>query len=661
QPGVHRLIVWDPATGKEVRRLECDRSQPSGAGVAHSADGKVLAWGTDHSVVLWDAASGKEPRKIDAETVVQGVGLSPDGKLAVACCNKEVRVWEIATGRLVSRRPLAEGSVKLAAFTPDGKTLVAAPEPETREPNTSPCRIFLFDVIGGKVLHRLIERDDERIEALAITPDGKTVATVGLSKTSLRLWDAATGKELLPVGGHQRPILDAAFTPDGRRVVTSSWDETTRVWEAATGKELRQLPGRFVRVRPGGKSLLTLTVQKELMAHLWDLETGKELGRAPLPRGGGEFDEGGTTLAVPDENDTVRLLDLATGKERGRLAEGKGRPSLLALSADGQRLASWRADRLTLWDVTPGKALRTFGAGELGTTAEDWSIAGIALSPDGALLAARYHNKRVLRQRGWRVWEAATGQEWPRLKGEQSLSVGDPLFSHDGRTLITSSYPHQVRFWEVATGGERRRLDVHPGGVYALSRDGRFLVTGDHGTAALVWDLRPAGGPLTADALKAAWADLASDDATRAYQAILRLAADPEQAVPFLNKALPPVAPADEKRVARLVADLDSDDFDTRQAATQELGRVGEATAAALRKALAGRPSEEVRRRAELLLERWGDPAPRGEALRAVRAVEALEQAGTDEARDLMRRLADGADGAHLTRAAKAALRRLTR
>src|SRR5262249_54319765 len=158
----------------------------------------------------------------------------------------------------------------------------------------------------------------------------------------LRLWDVATGKELRAAGGHQGHLTTVTFTPDGRRVITSAWDETARVWEAATGKELRRLPGSsaylrpdgrllpgsLVYLRPDGKTLVTLTGLEERTAHFWDLDTGKELRRVALPSWDARqaVDAGATTLAVPDGN-AVRLYDLATGKERGRLA-GQGLLSL---------------------------------------------------------------------------------------------------------------------------------------------------------------------------------------------------------------------------------------------------------------------------------------------------------------------------------------------
>jgi dipeptidyl aminopeptidase/acylaminoacyl peptidase len=403
-----------------------------------------------------------------------------------------------------------------------------------------------------------------------------------------------------------------------------------------------------------------------MTAHFWDVETCKERRLVPLLSWDARLaiDPAGTTLALPDADDAIRLYDLATGKERGRLAGHKGLLRL-ALSADGRRLASAGPERIVLWEVATGKQLRAFNSKE--GPGHGWFAYSMALSPDGALLAAQYGAKVG-------VWETATGHEVVQLREEELTDEqkqqkhwlwGCLCFSPDGRTLATGATGEgHLRLWEVATGQERRRLEGHQGSVDAIafSRDGRILVTGGGETAALVWDLRPAAPtPLTADALKGAWADLASTDAAKAYQAVQHLATAPGQGVPFLREALPPVPPADEKRIARLIADLDGDAFATREHATAELEKLGEAALLALRRALAGKPSAEQRRRCEELLRQHDDATPGGERLRVLRAVEALEQAGTREARDVLRRLAGGAEGAQLTREARAALARLPR
>jgi HEAT repeat protein len=130
--------------------------------------------------------------------------------------------------------------------------------------------------------------------------------------------------------------------------------------------------------------------------------------------------------------------------------------------------------------------------------------------------------------------------------------------------------------------------------------------------------------------------------------------------VPFLKEHVPPAAEVDTESVRRWIADLDSEEFAVRVAAVKELGKLGDGAAPALREALAGKPSAEVRKQAEELLAGLrlvSSP----EVLQRLRAVQVLERIGSPEARRLLEVLAMGAPAAHETREAKASLQRLAR
>jgi hypothetical protein len=223
-----------------------------------------------------------------------------------------------------------------------------------------------------------------------------------------------------------------------------------------------------------------------------------------------------------------------------------------------------------------------------------------------------------------------------------------------------------VRLWELATGKERRRFQGHAGDVsgLAFTEDGKALLTGSQDTTALVWGVTRPDEPPTAALsdkdLARLWDDLAGEDAARAWQAVCRLAASPAESVPFLRGRLRPVAEPDPRQLARLIADLDSDRFEVRGQAQRDLEKLGELAAPALREALKS-PSAEVRRKAEALLAKADSLAPSAEALRGLRAVEALEHAGTPEARRLLEALSRGAAAARLTCEARLALGRLGR
>jgi hypothetical protein len=306
-----------------------------------------------------------------------------------------------------------------------------------------------------------------------------------------------------------------------------------------------------------------------------------------------------------------------------------------------------------LGDTATGKLLREhLEAGYVGS---------VAFSPDGTLLASTYCRpgpERLIRLR-----EVATGKEVRQLRG-----VGDPVdvvaFSPDGRTLIWGGQDRkELYLWEVATGQLRRKFSGHQGRLtcVAFAPDGRRMASGSSDASVLIWDVtgrrdreqpRPSLGSAQLDRL---WTDLAADDAAIAYQALCALRASPRQAVRLMEQHLKPVPRADAKRVADAVRDLDSDRFPVRDQAAKELERLGEVAEPALRRVLLDKPSLEVRRRVQQLLDRLAGMEP----LRRSRALEVLEQVDSPESRRLLTALAHGAPQARLTREAQAALDRL--
>jgi hypothetical protein len=231
----------------------------------------------------------------------------------------------------------------------------------------------------------------------------------------------------------------------------------------------------------------------------------------------------------------------------------------------------------------------------------------------------------------------------------------------------------EVKLFEVASGRERAEFTEHKEWVECVkfSPDGGTLVSAGGFTRGApgqvhvhrLMDLRerkPNADPST-EQLQALWDALAATDAPKAHQAVLALTASPRATVPFFKDRLKPVAPVDPKRLVRLIAKLDDDKFEERERATKELEELRDLAGPALQKALAEKPSEEVRARATRLLLQVEIPITAPELLRALRAIEVLEHVGTPEARELLEALAGGAAEARPTWEAKASLKRLAK
>jgi hypothetical protein len=309
-------------------------------------------------------------------------------------------------------------------------------------------------------------------------------------------------------------------------------------------------------------------------------------------------------------------------------------------------------DSIGIWRVATGELHRSINVKD---------SRGLAFSPDGRTLAVGTP------QSGITLWEVAAAKERLRLKPPDSWSE-EMRFSPDGRYLATTGGDTKtVYLWDARTGEWIHRFTGHENGpeVLAFSSDGRVLASGGFDTTILLWDAaavtakrHTATTKLSAKEIEAGWDTLAGTDALAAYRAIWTLTASPRETAAFLREHLRRVEPVEEKTIANLVLDLDSPDFATRQRASKELSKLDHLAEPALRKALSGQPSLEMRRRIQQLLERLASP-PSGAQLRPLRAVEVLEHLGTAEARRLLEMLAQGAAEARLTQEAKASLQRL--
>jgi WD domain, G-beta repeat len=312
-----------------------------------------------------------------------------------------------------------------------------------------------------------------------------------------------------------------------------------------------------------------------------------------------------------------------------------------------------------LWDWNTNTEIRAF----MGHN--DWVMAA-AFAPDGTTAASACGSGDPL----IRLWNVRTGKELRSFEAQEradNSAILSIAYSPDGRMLASAGFGETIHLWEVATGKERCRFH---GQDYRISRlafspGGRVLASvGDDGTV-VFWDVtgrqldpRPRHPLLTHQEWESCWNDLAKPDGQRAYRALQALVADSEQTIAKFGQRIRPVNEADANQTARLIRELDSDDFALRIKADAELAILGESARLALEQALQRKPSLDVSRRICALLDQL-EPEHSPDQLRLLRAVEAVEQMRIPKSRELLASWSLGIPTARLTREAKASLRRL--
>ncbi|MFI5454282.1 MAG: WD40 repeat domain-containing serine/threonine protein kinase [Isosphaerales bacterium] len=320
------------------------------------------------------------------------------------------------------------------------------------------------------------------------SPDGKTVLTASYDGTA-KLWDVATGTPAGPTLQHDGRVWYAAFSPDGRIAATASLDGTARLWDAATGRPIQVLrhpqPVHSLAFSPDGKTIVTASVDKT--ARLWDVATGKLRGR-PLEHNGQVNDvafspEGLIVLCASDDK-TARRWDAATGEPQGAPLEHKQKVQLATFSPDGKTILTASSDldlrsgEARLWDVATGQVHHVFRHENV--------IYCTAYSPDGKMVATGSLDRTA------RLWDTATGL----LRGDP-LNHGDGVwsvrFSPDGKSVLTGSWDRSARLWDTATGKPIGRPFRHQGSVHCavFSPDGMRVLTAGADRTARIWD---AGG-----------------------------------------------------------------------------------------------------------------------------------------------------------------------
>jgi len=310
------------------------------------------------------------------------------------------------------------------------------------------------------------------VHSVAFSPDGKRIVS-GSGDNTLKVWDAESGAELMTLRGHKEYVKSVAFSPDGKRIVSGSWDNMLKVWDANSGAELMTLRGHVsylesVAFSPDGKRIVS--GGWDVTLKVWDADSGDELMTLRGHRGdlrSVAFSPDGKRIVSGSNDNTLKVWDADSGAEVMTLRGHEGDVLSVAFSPDGKRIVSAGSSDHTLkvWDADSGAELMTL-RGHKGY------VLSVAFSPDGKRIVSGSSDRTL------KLWDAESGAELMTLRGHEEI-VWSVAFSPDGKRIVSGSHK-TLKVWDANSFYEVMTLRGHEGYVFsvAFSPDGKRIVSG---------------------------------------------------------------------------------------------------------------------------------------------------------------------------------------
>jgi hypothetical protein len=477
--------------------------------VAFAPDGKFfVTGGWNGAAQLWLTGADKPhlTLPVGAKVYVHGVAVSPDGK-TIATAGSDyrswIRLWEASSGKPVTRSFVGHSDTVLSvSFSSDGRKLLTSSYDKTAR---------IWDVATGKLLSTLSGHTWWVWQA-AFSTDNKQIVTVSQDGTAL-VWndpsanwsDPATIRKSPPFTGHQGAVYTAAFSPGGSEIVSGGWDKKVLLWKPAEVKPLNfgalarnespvpearfiPLEGHLAAVRcvnfsPDGRFVLSGAHDNTVKA--WDATSGKVIktfrGHDSWVRGC-SFSPDGEKIVSVSYDRRVKLWSVSGyGEERvlrGFVLQGHTDAVLAAAFSPDEKLivTASRDNSARTWDMASGREIRLFQEGHT------FLVSQARFSRNGRQLFTSAVDNTV------RQWDIATGTQLRKFDhtGRSAVLAVSPA----GDQLVTGSDHHTALFWNLGSEGEARELTGHRGEVTAAAYapDGTQFVTGDSEGRCLVWD-----------------------------------------------------------------------------------------------------------------------------------------------------------------------------
>ena len=471
-----KIHVLEYSTLKPVAAWELGGESETPA-FSFDAAGKLLALGDSKrkTFELWDVDAKKAIWETEAKGYRIAMAVSPSGKLIAYTPGERGFVVR----NLGQDEPLFEfgngNPPEAFAFSPDDSTLVTL----------TGSNFEFWDLAEKKVTRK---QDIGFARGAFFAPDGKTVALAN-SKYAVRLFDAESGEERPQFETHYGEVKGVALNEDGTRLLTRGWVDAVFAWDVAAQKPtlsvgIRPISPKAMAITPDGKRA---AYARSNRVHIYDAIAGEQVHELPVQSEALAASPDSMRLAVADVvegQNGISLFDIESG-ERQKFLEFEQRALNICWLPDGKHLiASEQDGDIGLWDIAGGKLVRSFKRAIKG------GVATVSVHPNGKVLVSAEGGFNAKLQ----FYRVDNGELLEvTLDGydlEQRAEAQEAMFTGDGKYLV-ARIDWQLHVWDLKT---RKRVAQYGTkgnyiGAFALSGDGKRLVTSSPLDHLLVWDL----------------------------------------------------------------------------------------------------------------------------------------------------------------------------
>jgi WD40 repeat protein len=536
----HTIRLSDVATRQPVRTFDCKASAISGASFSPNGQ-QIVAASSSGTACIFEVATGAIIRELagSGEELRKAKYSSDGSRIVTTADNDAIRLWNSATGDRIAGFDHPKGKISLAAFSPDGALLLTVdaehvirawgaldghfqfeltgPSGAIKDFALSPNGRFVaavtvdgtlhvWDIEKRTQTHVISGRATSGEESIRFSPDSRRIAAT--FDNDVRIWQVASGQEVLRLEGHKGPVWAVAFSPDNKLIATGSFDKTARLWDAQTGQLIAALTGHVdpvmkVIFSPDGLFLATATYidlaerlflrtsDDRFETRIWNVRSALDMATVaePMRVFGWKDSPSGRLMVVKDTDRfsteltaSTKLWNSVTGDElRDLRTPGQSVVRTVVSPNGAQVLTISKENEAYLWNASTGERIATLNP-------KGCCFSQAAFSADGSSIAIAVQQEFTDRDVTIMLFRTNDGQPISTLAGP-AAAITRLLFSPDNSRLLAIT-GGSVEYWNLRHGDRHTVLESAglPAPFAIFTNGDNRIMTYDGETGVRLWD-----------------------------------------------------------------------------------------------------------------------------------------------------------------------------